>query len=138
MSEENKASTREFYDGINRGDYAVVESLVADDFVDHEEIPGIPPNRDGVRQFFETMHSAFSGFRVNVEDMIAEGDKVVVRATIQGTHTGEFLGIPATNKQVNVPVVDIVRVRDGKAVEHWGVTDMGALMVQLGVVQPPA
>jgi steroid delta-isomerase-like uncharacterized protein len=138
VSEENKARTREFYEGINSRDYGVLDRLVADDFVDHEEVPGIPNTREGVRMFFDTMHNAFSGFHINVEDVIAEGDKVVVRGTIQGTHTGDFLGIPASNKQVNVPVIDIIRVRDGKAIEHWGVTDMGALMAQMGVAPPPA
>jgi steroid delta-isomerase-like uncharacterized protein len=137
MSEENKGLAREFYDGINRRDMSIFNSHVADDFVDHEEIPGIPNTKEGVRAFFDMMHGAFSGFRMNVDDMIAEGDKVVVRGTMQGTHTGVFMGIPATNRPVNVPLMDIIRLKDGKAVEHWGVTDMGTMMIQMGVVPPP-
>ncbi len=88
--------------------------------------------------FFNMMRSAFSDFRVNVEDMVAEGDKVVVRSTMTGRHTGEFLGMPPTNRQISVPVIDVLVVRDGKATEHWGVTDTGAMMMQLGGAQAPA
>ncbi|HWO72493.1 MAG TPA: ester cyclase [Dehalococcoidia bacterium] len=137
MAKDLKTLALEFYDGINRGDLSVVDTHVAEDFIDHEEFPGIPPDKAGVRQFFEMMRSAFPDFRVNVQDTLAEGDKVVVRITMSGTHRREFMGIPATNKQVNVEGIDIVRVRDEKAVEHWGVLDVAAMMQQLGVAAGP-
>jgi len=137
MAKDLKTLALEFYVGINRGDLSVVDTHVAEDFIDHQEFPGIPPDKAGVRQFFEMMRSAFPDFRVNVQDTLAEGDKVVVRMTMSGTHRGDFMGIPATNKQVNVEGIDIVRVRDEKAVEHWGVTDVAAMMQQLGVAPGP-
>lgn len=137
MAKDLKTLALEFYEGINRGDLSVVDTHVAEDFIDHEEFPGIPPDKAGVRQFFEMMRSAFPDFRVNVQDTLAEGDKVVVRMTMSGTHRGDFMGVPATNKQVNVAGIDIVRVRDEKAVEHWGVTDVAAMMQQLGVASGP-
>src|SRR3712207_732074 len=107
-------------------------SLVADDFRDHEEFPGISSDRDGVRQFFEMMRSAFPDFRIDVEDMLVEGDKVAVRMQMSWTHQGEFLGMPGSGQRFSTTGIDIIRVVDGKAVEHWGATDTLAMMQQLG------
>jgi predicted ester cyclase len=82
------------------------------------------------------MAAAFPDFRMNVEDMIVEGDRGVVRAKLTGTHQGEFMGIPATGRSINLTVIDIVRVSDGKAAEHWGAMDSGAMMEQLGAAPP--
>ena len=71
------------------------------------------------------------------EDIMAEGEKVFIRARMTGTYRGEFMGIPATGQQINVPFADIIRVENGKAVEHWGVTDTGVMLQQLGVVAAP-
>ena len=133
MAKDIKALAQEFYDGVSRGDLSVTDTHVAENFVDHEEFPGIPNNKAGVRQFFELVRAAFPDLQMKVQDMIAEGDKVAVRGIMSGTHKGEFLGIPATNKQVNVNIVEVVRVEGDKAVEHWGVTDIAGMMQQLGV-----
>jgi len=137
MAKDLKTLAQEFYDGINHGDLSMVDTHVAEDFIDHEEFPGIPPNKAGVRQFFEMMRSAFPDFHMTVHEILAEGDKVVVRMAIGGTHRGAFLGVPPTNKQVNVEGIDIIRVRDERAVEHWGVMDVAAMMQQLGVAAGP-
>ena len=136
MPESNKALAREFYEKVSAGDLSVTDTHVADNLIEHEEFPGIPPNKEGVRMFFQMMRSAFPDFRMSVEDIIEEGDKLVVRFRMQGTHRGEFMGIPATGKQVNIQGIDILRIVDGKAVEHWGVTDTGMMMQQLGVGGP--
>ena len=81
--------------------------------------------------------SAFPDFKVTIDDMIAEGDKVVVRGTWSGTHKGEFMGIPATGKSVSFGVIDTVRIAGGKMVEHWGLMDNFRLMQQLGVIPAP-
>jgi steroid delta-isomerase-like uncharacterized protein len=128
MAEENKALVRGFYDGINRGDLDAFIAKLADDFVEHETFPGVPPTKQGVGMLFEQLRKAFSAFRMNVEAIAAEGDMVVVRGTMTGTHVGEFMGIPPSGKEVRVPFCDWTRVRDGKAVEHWGVTDTTGLM----------
>jgi steroid delta-isomerase-like uncharacterized protein len=132
-AEENKALTRRFYDQIaNNGNLDLIDELIAEDFVDHEEFPGLPANREGLKQFFSMMRNAFDGFRMDVEDVIAEGDKVVARVTMKGTHKGKFMGIAGTGKTVKVDTIDIIRIVDGKAVEHWGVTDGMSMMEQIG------
>ena len=128
MSEENKALVRGFYDDINRGEVDAFMAKLADDFVEHEAFPGVPPTKQGVGMLFDQLRKAFSGFRMNVEAIAADGDMVVVRVTMTGTHVGEFMGIPPSGKEVRVPLCDWTRVRGGKAVEHWGVTDTSALM----------
>ena len=129
MSEENKALVRGFYDDISRGDVDAFMAKLADDFVEHEAFPGIPPTKQGVGILFGQLLKAFSGFRMNVEAIASDGDMVIVRGTMTGTHVGDFMGIPPSGKQVRVPFCDWTRVRGGKAAEHWGVTDTSALMV---------
>jgi steroid delta-isomerase-like uncharacterized protein len=131
MSDANKALVRRFYEAVNAGNLDVVDELIADDMVEHDEFPGLEPNKAGVRKFFETMRAAFPDCKLVEEDMVAEGDTVFVRARVTGTHRGEFLGIPATNRAISVPMVDMVRLANGQCVEHWGVTDTGAMMEQL-------
>jgi steroid delta-isomerase-like uncharacterized protein len=138
MSEANKALARRFYEEINKGNLAIIDELVADNLVEHEEIPGVEPTKAGVRQWMTLLRTAFPDLRMAQEDMVAEGDKVFIRARMTGTHKGEFMGIPATGKQIDVPFADIVRVAAGQAVEHWGITDTGAMLQQLGVAEPPA
>ncbi|MEK7214558.1 MAG: ester cyclase [Chloroflexota bacterium] len=138
MSEENKAAVRRFYAQINKGNLGIIDELVADNFVEHDEFPGLTPTKDGVRQLFQLMRAAFPDLQMVAEDMVAEGDKVFVRASMRGTHRGEFMGIPATGRQVNVPMGDFVRLTNGKIVEHWGATDTGMMMQQLGVAGSPS
>src|SRR5688500_10100679 len=99
MPEENKRLAREFYERINRGDLSVIDEHLSDDFADHEETPGIPPTKAGVKTFFEMTRAAFPDFSFNIEDMIAEGDRVAARVTAQGTQRGEFMGVPASGKR---------------------------------------
>jgi steroid delta-isomerase-like uncharacterized protein len=137
--EENKAIVRRMYEEIhNKGNMATADELVASNFIDHNPPgPGIPPGPEGIKQIFGMLRSAFPDFHTTVEDMIAEGDRVVARLTITGTHKGEFMGIPPTGKQVSMEVIDITRLAQGKAVERWGQGDMLGLMQQLGVIPPP-
>jgi predicted ester cyclase len=108
---------------------------MAADFVEHEELPGLAPTREGAIEFFRMDISAFPDLRFDPEDMLSSGDKVVTRARATGTHEGEFMGIPPTGKRVDVQLIDIVRFGDdGLAHEHWGVFDALAMMQQLGVV----
>ncbi len=135
MSEENKAQMRRVYEEfVNKGNLAVLEELTSPDFVDHNSPPGVPAGLEGVKQTFAMFRAAFPDFHMTVEDMIAEGDRVVSRVTIRGTHKGDFMGIVATGKQVTVQVIDIIRIAGGKAVERWGQLDEMGMMQQLGVV----
>jgi len=137
VSEANKASVRRLYDSLNAGDVTALADTLADDVVEHEELPGLTPDKAGVIQFFKGCMASIEGFRMNVEEIIAEGDRVSVRAKVTGKHTGEFMGIPATGAQLSVGLADYFRIEDGKVKEHWGVMDSGAMLMQMGVVKMP-
>lgn len=115
--------------------------MLADDLIEHEETPGLVPTKDGVLEFFRMYRAAFPDLRMDPEDVLASGDKVVARVRSTGTHQGEFMGMPPTGKSIDVQLIDIVRFdNDGLAREHWGVVDTMAMMQQLGAVPqgPPA
>jgi steroid delta-isomerase-like uncharacterized protein len=132
---DHAATLRRAYELINAGDVAGFGELLADDLVEHEETPGLAPTKDGVLEFFRMYTAAFPDLRMDPEDVLPSGDKVVARVRVTGTHEGEFLGIPATGRGIDVQVIDIVRFGDdGLAHEHWGVFDVMAMMQQLGVV----
>ena len=138
---DHTISIRHLYDLINAGDIDGFGRQLADDFVERNEVPGIPPTKAGVIQYFQMLLAAFPDFRMDVEDVIASSDKAVARVRVTGTHKGEFMGIPATEKSAAVNLIDITRFGDdGLAHEHWGVVDQLALLQQLGVIlaRPPA
>ena len=138
-TEENKALVRRLVEEVfNRGNISLADEFLAPDFVEHEELPpGIPPGREAPKQLTTMMHSAFPDFKATIDDIIAEGDKVVVRMTWSGTHNGEFMGIPPTGNSFSVGVIDILRIVDGKLTDHWGQTDNMGMMQQLGVIPAP-
>jgi predicted ester cyclase len=135
-TEQNKALVRRLMEEVfNRGNISLVDELVAPDFVEHEELPpGIPPGRESVKQLSPIFHGAFPDFKITIDDIIAEGDKVVVRSTWSGTHKGEFMGIAPTGKSASFGVIDAIRIAGGKVVEHWGQMDNLRMMQQLGVI----
>jgi steroid delta-isomerase-like uncharacterized protein len=137
--EQNKALVRQMVEEIfNRGNMSLVDEFLAPDFVEREELPpGIPRDREAVTQMTTMFRSAFPDFKVTVDDIIAEGDKVVIRQTWSGTHKGEFMGVPPTGKSVSFGVIDIIRVAGGKFVEHWGQMDSMSMMQQLGAIPAP-
>jgi steroid delta-isomerase-like uncharacterized protein len=116
------------------GDVAVADELLAHDFVNHSALPGMPSDREGVKAFFAIFRHAFPDLHAVVHDMLVDGDKVVTRKTFHGIHHGEFMGIPPTGKTIAVDVIDIVRVRGGKFVEHWNVVDQLGMLQQLGAI----
>jgi steroid delta-isomerase-like uncharacterized protein len=123
------------YERLNAGDIDGVGALLADDFVDHEEIPGFPPTKEGTLQGFQMLRAAFPDLRMDAEDVFASGDRAVARVRLTGTQQGELMGIPPTGKRVDVQLIDIARFDDtGLAREHWGVMDVMSLMQQLGVI----
>ena len=135
MADDLKALARRFYEEVlNKGDLDALDDLVADDLVEHQEMPGMPPGKEGVYAFVTTFRTAFPDLHAEIVGMVAEGDEVWVHAVMTGTHTGEFLGIAPTGKAFTVVAFDRVRVRDGKAVEHWGASDDLGMMTQLGVI----
>jgi steroid delta-isomerase-like uncharacterized protein len=102
--------------------------------VNHSAPPGVPADREGGKIFLQAFAAAYPDAHYTVDDMIAEGDQVVTKKTLSGTNQGDFAGIPATGKHVTLQFVDIMRVRDGRIVEHWLCMDQLSWMQQLGVI----
>ena len=134
----NRDRVLHFYALVNEGDLDGFMEMIADDFVDHEPFPGIGEDRDGVRDFFALMRGAFPDLRMEPHETVAEGDLVAVRMTMSGTHEGEFMGLAPTGRRFEMAAMDLIRLRDGRATEHWGVTDTMAMMQQLGAIPEEA
>ena len=140
MTEEgNVALVRRPYDEVDKGNIEVLDELVSPTYVDHNPLPapGLPSGLAGLKAAFEMFTAAFADSRHVVEDMIAADDKVVVRVTGTGTHSGAFLGVPPTGKSVRMTGIAIYRIADAKIVEKWGEQDRLGIMQQLGVIPPP-
>ena len=138
---ERVAAMRRLYELINAGDIDGFGDQLADDFVEHEVVaPGMEPTKEGVKQLFRMYRASFPDLRMEVEEVLPSGDKVVGRIRATGTHTGEaFMDLPASGKSVNVQLVDITRFDDdGLAREHWGVFDALSMMQQLGAIPATA
>jgi steroid delta-isomerase-like uncharacterized protein len=132
---DNATTMRSAYERISAGDLSGFADLVADDFVEHDEIPGLPPTKGGLLEYFGVLLSAFPDIRMNVEDLLTDGDRTVARVTVTATHDGEFMGVPPTGNHVSMQLIDIMAFDgDGLVRAHWGVADMLTLMQQLGAV----
>ena len=137
--ERNKAVVRRFVEEVqNSKDEAAYDELDHPDFVNLSAPPGVPSDRDGGKVYLWSLFNAFPDSQWTIDDMVAEGDRVATKKTMRGTHTGEFAGIPATGRTVTLQYVDILRLRDGKIVEHWLSMDSLSFMQQLGVIPTPA
>ena len=137
-TEVNKAIVRRFVDEVqSKGNIDAIDELCSTGFVNHSAPPGVPSNCEGVKQVTAMFRQAFPDSYFTIEDMVAEGDKVATRKTFHGTHQGEFMGIPPTGQQVSIGLIDIVRIVDGKVVEHWSMGDNFGMMQQLGVIPTP-
>jgi predicted ester cyclase len=132
--EENKALVYRLVEEINKNHLAALPAVVDVHFVDHNPFPGQGPGLTGLKHAYTMFRTAFPDWQVTAEDMIAEGDKVVIRSTWRGRHNGEFLGIPPTDEQFTVSAIDIVRIVNGKIVERWGEVDLLGILQQLGVI----
>jgi predicted ester cyclase len=132
--EENKDVVRRYFEEIDRrGDVSVIDEFVSPDFVDHGPSPGCTPDRSGLKQAFEMFRTGSPGTH-RVDDIIAEGDKVVVRVTGEGVHAGELFGVPPTNRAMKVTGITILRIEAGRIVERWVEVDMLGALQQLGVI----
>jgi len=131
--EENKAIVRRMWEGLKEGNLAAFDELYGGNFVFHQP-DGQELGLEAMKQFVATMLTAFPDHRGTVEDLIAEGDKVVARCTWTGTHKGALGGIPPTGRQVTVHGIEVVRLVGGKIVERWHMADRLGLMQQLGVM----
>lgn len=129
-----KAVTQEMFRAIAAGGDVdeAVDKYMAKDFIEHEGLPGMDNTRDTPRQLFKMMHTALTDFHVDVHDLLQEGDKVVARVSFVGTHTGDFMGVPASGNPVDISAIDILQFRGDQCVAHWGVMDMAGAMAQMG------
>jgi steroid delta-isomerase-like uncharacterized protein len=134
-TERNKAVVRRFIEEVqNKKDIDVFDELHAPDFVNLSAPPGMPTDREGGKMFLGGFLGAFPDSEVTIDDMIAEGDRVVTKKTFAGTHTGDFGEIPASGNRVTIQYVDILRLRDGQIIEHWLCMDQLSFLQQLGAI----
>ena len=119
-----------------KGRFDIFEELFADDFVDHTPQPNMTPDKAGVRKLYGYIRHAFPDFHPKIHWQLADGDRVITYKTYYGTHEGDFLGIAPTHRKIHFETVDVMRVRDGKITDHWGVGNLFSLMQQLGVLKP--
>jgi steroid delta-isomerase-like uncharacterized protein len=116
----------------SKGNFDVFEEVFADDFVDHTPQPNMIPDKAGVRGLYRSLRAAFPDFRAEIHWQAADGDLVTTFKTYHGTHEGAFLGVAPTGRRVHFETVDVMRVRNGRITEHWGVANLFSLMQQLG------
>jgi len=129
--EENKAIVRRWIEAYNTRNLEVFDEFIAPDYVDHTNQVGA----EGLRQLFNLGFQGFSDWHETIQDIIAEEDKVWVRLSYTGTHTGEFRGLAPTGKKITMTAVDIYRVVNGKLVEYWNVSDSMYFNKQLGLIE---
>jgi len=134
-TEENKEIVRRYQEAYNSNHLDVLEEIMSPEVLTPKIMPGMPPGLEGAKRVHQTTLIGMPDFHTHIEDLIAEGDKVVARVTMTGTHSGDFFGIPATGKKVSFTGVYIVRIAEGKIVEHWGEEDSVSLLQQLGAMQ---
>jgi steroid delta-isomerase-like uncharacterized protein len=135
LADDEQVFHRFWEEAVSAGNLDAIDELVADDIVEHEEgFPGQPPGKEGVKFFVSTLREAFPDIKATVGNTLADGNLAAGEATLTGTHKGEFMGVPASDKSFEISSVDIIRVEDGKVAEHWGVTDTMSLMQQIGAI----
>lgn len=132
--EENKTIVRRYQEAYNSNNLDDLDELVAADLITHALMPGMPPSLEGGKQIHRMTVAAIPDFHTAIEDLLAEGDKVVMRFTATGTFKNEFLGLPPTGKLIKFTGISIFRLAGGKIVEHWGQEDELGLMRQLGAI----
>jgi predicted ester cyclase len=131
MLEENKKLVRRYYDVV-AGDLAGIEEVVTTDFVDHHFPPDTPPGPMGVRHFFTRFLTAFfSDLRIEIDFLLAEGDRVDCHFVALFKHTGEFAGVAPTGNQLRVPAISTFRIAGGKLAEAWEIYDSGDMLRQV-------
>jgi steroid delta-isomerase-like uncharacterized protein len=130
--EENKAIVRYFIEeAMGQGRMSAIDECLAPDFIDHTAPAGVPNDHNSAKIQFTHLRNVFPDLQVIIHDMIAEADKVVVCKTLRGTQRGEFMGVAATGKTLSFETINILRLTNGKIVEHWNMVDQAGLMGQL-------
>jgi steroid delta-isomerase-like uncharacterized protein len=137
-AEENKEIVRRFWGAWEEGNIGLVDELVGSDYVNHSPgMPDQPEGPEGIKAVVNMFRGGMPDLRVVIEDVIAEGEKVMMRYRIEGTHEGELFGVPPTGRRVSIESITVERVSGGKIREHWRVTDTLDMMQQLGAIPAP-
>ena len=133
--EDNKNIVRRYQECYNTNNLDGLDEVVAEDVATPKIVPGFPSGLEGAKAVHRLAVAGMTDFHTEIQDLIAEEDKVVARVVITGIHTGEFFGVPATGKHVEFTGIYIARIANGKIVEHWGEEDSVSLLQQLGVLK---
>ncbi|MCW1968866.1 MAG: ester cyclase [Anaerolineae bacterium] len=121
-------------DDITNGDESVADAIIASDFYDHTNPPGMREGIEGHKAVVRLFRHSFADMQWEIEDMLVDENKVIIRTRMHGTHTGEFFGVAATGKHVSVSGIHVLRIANGKIAEHWGNNDDLGMMRQLGAI----
>jgi steroid delta-isomerase-like uncharacterized protein len=136
--QDNKTVMRRYYEEVfNQRRTGLIDQLAVEDYVEHDPFPGQGNGRADLKARVGAILGAFSPLQFRLEDLVAEGDRVVVRWCQTGTHTGPFMGIPPSGRQFTITGIDIHELRDGRMAEHWHVVDLYGLLQQLGAIPAP-
>jgi len=141
MDMDNSTTMQRTYDLINNGDIDGFGELLADGFVEHDEVPGLPPTKEGVLELFRGYRAAFPDIHLEAIEILSCGDRTVARVKVTGTQDGEFMSMPPSGHSVDVQMIDIMRFDEaGLVCDHWGVVDMLSMLQQLGALPegPPS
>jgi len=128
----NEMNIRRYFDALSTDNLNKLYTYVSEDFVDHEQLLGIPSTRAGLTQKYTLLRTGFPDLHFVLEDLMCVGEQVAVRVTVRGTHTAAFMGRPPTGRTFEVTSVGIFRFVDGRISEHWGVFDQMGMLAQLG------
>ena len=128
----NEKYIRQYYEILNSGNLENLDKYVSDEFVDHEQLPGIPSTRAGLKQKYTQLRTGFPDLHFEVEDLMCVGEQGAVWVTVRGKHRAEFMGRPPTERSFEVTSLGIFRFVDGRISEHWGVFDQMGMLAQLG------
>ena len=138
MTDPERIFRRLIEEGFNGGDLSVCDAVTSSDIVEHQDFgPDHAPGAEGVRAVITSLRRAFSDFHLEIEDLVVNDDAAWVRMTATGTHDGPFMGHPPTGRRMRATVFDVIRVADGRMVEHWGVPDRLNVLYQLEILPRP-
>lgn len=137
--ENNKKIARRFFDEVlNRGNLSLIDEFLTDDYVEHEELPGVTRDRIGLSKHILQLRNAFPDLNAEVQQVIAEDERVAVVVMLRGTHKGDFLGQKGTGRKLDLPYAEVLKFKNGKIAEHWGFADNLKVMEQLQLDLNPA
>ena len=137
--EENKALVLRYFAEMDRGNIDIVDEIIAEEYIDHNPaLPGIEPGREGTRRYMQMLKTAFPDATHTIDDIIAEGNKVMTRVTARGTFLGECMGHRPNGNVVEISGIALHRVEHGRIVEHWAQADIAGFMQQITAEAEPA